>query len=104
MRLTYPRARRSSGKSAAGHDEVEARFVRLQAGKRIEQDVVFESADPAFSGVMRMIWTFQPELAGTRVTIRAENAPAGIRAEDDQAGMNASLAKLDRFLRSMRSR
>ena len=53
--------------------------------------------DAAFSGSMQLMWTFQPEDAGTLVTVRAENVPVGIRPEDHEAGLNSSLENLAAF-------
>ncbi len=58
----------------------------------------FESDDPAFAGVMRMVWKFQSRDGGTIVTVRAENVPHGIRSEDHEAGMNSSLSNLAAFV------
>jgi uncharacterized protein YndB with AHSA1/START domain len=96
MRLVY--ADPGQGKSAEEYDEVEVRLTRLEEGQRIEQEVVFESQDPAFSGVMRMTWIFQPAGKGTQVTVRAENVPEGVRSEDHQVAMNSSLEKLAKYL------
>ena len=74
------------------------RLVRLDQGRRIEQEVAFEGDEPRFSGVMRMVWTFQPDRAETLVTIRAENVPPGISPEDHEAGLNSSLANLAAFV------
>lgn len=94
MRLTYEEPQQGRGKTSDNSDEVEVRLTKLEDGRRIEQEVTFESEDPSFSGVMRMIWTFQPQDEGTLVTIRAENVPEGIRPEDHDAGLNSSLEKL----------
>jgi len=98
MRLTYAEPERGQGKTLEDSDEVEVRLTRLEVGRKIEQEVIFESEDPSFSGVMHMIWTFQPQDEGTLVTIRAENVPEGIRREDHNAGLNSSLKKLAGFV------
>ncbi len=61
MRLTYTEPQHGRGKTSADSDEVEVRLTKLEDGRRIEQEVSFESEDPAFSGVMRMIWTFESD-------------------------------------------
>lgn len=94
MRLTYAEPEQGRGKTSEDSDEVEVRLTQLEDGRRIEQEVAFKSEDPSFSGVMRMIWTFQPQDGGTLVTIRVENVPEGIRPEDHDAGLNSSLKKL----------
>lgn len=102
MRLTYAEQSQGRGKTTENADEVEVRLTDLEDGRRIEQEITFESDDPAFSGIMRMVWTFETEDKGTRVTIRAENIPVGIRPEDHEAGLNSSLEKLAEFVESER--
>jgi uncharacterized protein YndB with AHSA1/START domain len=102
MRLTYAAPQQGRGKTSEDSDEVEVRLTKLEDGRRIEQEVNFESEDPSFSGVMRMIWTFQPQDEGTLVRIRAENVPEGIRPEDHDAGLNSSLEKLARLVEAER--
>lgn len=101
MLLTFRDAENGIGKTSQDSDEVEVRLIRLEEGKRIEQEVVFESDDPAFAGAMRMVWTFQPENGGTIVTVRAENVPRGIRSEDHDAGMKSSLENLATFVEDL---
>jgi uncharacterized protein YndB with AHSA1/START domain len=98
MRLTYAQSGQGRGKTSEDADEVAVRLTRLEEGRRIEQQVMFESEDPSFAGVMRMIWTFQPRDDGTLVTIRAEDVPEGIRPEDHEAGLISSLQKLAGFV------
>lgn len=62
------------------------------------QSVEFESADAAFSGEMTMTWSFEPESAGTRVTITADNVPAGIGKADHDEGLRSSLENLARYV------
>ena len=98
MRLTYIDRSQGEGKTTDDADVVEVRLTRIEADRTIEQEVTFQSDDPAFSGVMRMVWTFQPEADGTLVIIRAENVPEGIEPEDHVSGMNSSLEKLADFV------
>jgi len=98
MRLIYTEPQHGQGKTSDDADEVEVHLTRLEDGRRIEQEVTFESADPAFAGLMRMTWTFEPKGNRTLVTIRAEDVPEGIRPEDHAAGLNASLANLAEFV------
>lgn len=100
MRLTFIDPQQGRGKTSGDSDEVEVRLIRLIEGERIEQAIEFDSEDPDFSGVMRMTWIFRSGKIGTLVTIRAENVPPGIRAEDHEAGMNATLENLESFLGS----
>jgi uncharacterized protein YndB with AHSA1/START domain len=95
--LTYDDAG-SAGKSTTDSDIVEARFVEIVPGARVVQAVEFESADPAYSGTMRMTWSLDPVETGTRVEIRAEDVPPGISAEDHAAGLASSLRNLADYL------
>ncbi len=97
MRLTYRDPQHARGKTSKDADEVVVRLTRVERGETIEEEVIFESEDPAFSGTMRMAWTFQPEANGTLVTVRAENVPEGIRPEDHEVGLKSSLENLARF-------
>jgi len=79
MRLTYTDLAQAEGKTSEDSDEVEVHLTRIDDERMIEQEITFQSDDPAFSGVIRMVWTFEPEANGTFEAIRAENVPAGIR-------------------------
>lgn len=98
MRLTYKNAGDGPGKTSDNTDEVDVRLIKLLDAQRIEQEVIFESNDPGFSGVMRMTWMLDPAKNGTLVTIRAEDVPRGVRPEDHEAGMNSTLDNLASFL------
>lgn len=98
MRLVFPELEQSLGKTSEDADEFEVRFIKLEDACRIEQEVTFESEDPSYSGVMRMVWTLSPQNGGTLVTIQAENVPVGIRQEDHAAGLNSSLEKLAKLV------
>lgn len=97
MRLTYGSPQHTPGKTSKDTDEVEVRFVKLVPQERIEQAVTFNSEDPAFSGEMRMIWSLKAVQSGTLVTVRCENVPTGVRQEDHEAGLNATLSNLAGF-------
>lgn len=98
MRLTYPASQRGHGKTSEDADEVAVRLTRLVPGRSIEQEIDFQSEDPAFGRTMRMTWALVPERDGTLVTVRAEDVPEGIRPDDHVAAMTASLDQLARFL------
>lgn len=100
MRLAYAADGAGRGKTTDDADEVVVRLTRLEPARAIHQQVVFDSVDPSFVGVMRMTWTFVPVAAGTLVEVRAEDVPAGILPEDHAEGLHASLAGLARFLTS----
>lgn len=98
MVLTYLDSAGSPGKSTSESDVVEARFVELQPGVRVVQEVQFESDEPAYAGTMTMTWELERVENGTRVEFRAEDAPPGISAEDHQAGLESSLRNLAAYL------
>jgi len=87
-----------AGKTGEGSDDVAVRFLDLVPGALVAQAVDFVSDDPAFAGTMVMNWMLRPVAEGTEVTIRAENVPSGISAEDHAEGLNASLENLAKFL------
>ena len=94
--LTYLELDPSSphGKSTENTDIVSGRFLELVPNERIVQLAEFHSDDPAFGGEMIMTWTFAPVAEGTLVTVACENVPEGIRKEDHDEGLRASLANL----------
>jgi uncharacterized protein YndB with AHSA1/START domain len=92
--LTYSDASTAPGKASADTDVVEARFVDIVPGVRVVQAVDFVADDPAYAGTMTMTWEVSAVDGGTRVDIRADDVPAGIRAEDHAAGLASSLANL----------
>lgn len=97
-RLTLVYARRSgAGKTAADLDVVEGTFIELVPDKRVVQEVAFTSDDPAFAGTMLMTWSLETCKDGTRVTITADNVPAGISPGDHIAGFQSTLDNLARF-------
>jgi uncharacterized protein YndB with AHSA1/START domain len=100
MVLTYAEPSSGRGKTTPGADIVEARFVELVPGERVVQMVTFDSADASYAGPMTLRWELGRVDTGTRITIRAENVPDGISAEEHAAGMASSLANLATYLES----
>ena len=96
--LTYADASSAPGKTTAGTDVVEARFVEIVPGVRVVQAVDFVADDPAFAGTMTMTWQVTATDDGSRVDIRADDVPSGISAEDHAAGLSSSLENLAAFL------
>ena len=82
------------GKTTADTDVVESEFAELVPGQRVVQLVRFRSDDPAFAGIMRMVWDLEPAEGGTRVIFLAEDVPPGISMEDHDAGLRSSLENL----------
>jgi uncharacterized protein YndB with AHSA1/START domain len=92
--LSYPEADTAHGKSGAGQDRMAGHFVCIDPPRFFSHEATFQSEDPALQGVMWLEWLFEPDSQGTRVTCTARNVPPGIRAEDHEAGLSASLAQL----------
>ena len=92
--LTYGEPEGNRAKSTGDSDIVEARFVDLEPGVRVVQEVDFESDDPSYAGTMTMTWEISTTADGSLVTITAVDVPAGISAEDHETGMASSLANL----------
>lgn len=85
------------GKTSEHADVVRGRFVELVADQRVVEAVVFESDDPDFAGAMTLTTSLTTVSGGTEVTIRVDNAPKGIRAEDHELGIRSTLKKLAAF-------
>ena len=98
LELRYADRSIARGKTSAGSDVVEARFVEIVPGERVVQAVDFVSDDPANAGTMTMTWSLEPVDGGTRVEIRAENVPVGISAEDHAVGLRSSLDQLAAYV------
>jgi uncharacterized protein YndB with AHSA1/START domain len=98
MRLTYTRPGHGRGKTSDDADEVAVRLIKLVTNRRIEQSVAFESEDPTFSGEMRVTWSLDPVEQGTLVSVRCEDIPAGISADDHKAGLESTLRNLSAFV------
>ena len=97
MSLFYPPNERSfRGKTSDREDIVNVRFVELAPPHRIVEAVNFETTDPAYLGEMTIVVTFEEVSDGTEVTIVCTNLPAGLRAEDNEAGSRLSLEQLAR--------
>jgi uncharacterized protein YndB with AHSA1/START domain len=96
--LTYDDATNASGKSTANSDIVEARFVDIIPGVRVVQAVEFDSDDPAFAGTMTMTWQVSAVDTQTLVSIRADDVPDGITAEEHAVGLASSLENLATYL------
>jgi uncharacterized protein YndB with AHSA1/START domain len=86
------------GKTTQQTDVTSGRFLELLPGRRVRQSVEFQSDDPAFTGDMRMTWSFDPAVEGTRVTVTVDDVPNGIRKADHDEGLRSSLDNLAAFV------
>jgi uncharacterized protein YndB with AHSA1/START domain len=97
MSLTYQDPQQA-GKTAGATDTFGGRFAELVPGEKIVELIEFESDDPRFAGQLRMTTSFADAEGGTRMTVRCDGIPAGVRPEDNEAGTRQSLRKLARLL------
>jgi uncharacterized protein YndB with AHSA1/START domain len=105
MSLFYPLSEQEyRGKTSDREDRFTARFVEFTPPSRIVQAITFDTVDPAFSGEMTMVVTFEDRDGETEVTILFEHIPPGILPEDNDAGTRSSLEKLARYIESMTGR
>jgi hypothetical protein len=74
------------------------RFVELTPHNKNRPAIPFGSVDPAFSGEMTMVVTFEDRDGETEVTILFEHLPSGIRPEENDAGTRSSLENLGRYI------
>jgi uncharacterized protein YndB with AHSA1/START domain len=99
MSLYYPSSEHPvPGKTTDQEDRYAARFVELTPPARIVEAITFDTRDPALQGEMLMEVTFAARDGGTLVTIAFMDIPAGIRAEDNEAGTQLTLEKLARYV------
>ena len=99
MSLYYPSSETTArGKTEDREDRYTARFVELTPPRRIVEAITFDTADPAFSGEMIMVVTFEAENGGTTVSILFKDIPSGIRSEDNEVGTRETLEKLARYV------
>ena len=88
-----------SGKTSAHADVFHGKFLELVPGKRIVEQVQFESDDPAFAQPMIITTHLEPAGDGTRIRFVCTNVPDKIRPEDHQKGMASTLENLAAFLK-----
>ena len=100
MSLFYPPSDAATGepaprgKTTDREDRVNVRFVELVPARRIVEAVTFDTADPTLQGEMTITVTFEERGDGTEVSFLCANLPAGLRAEDNDAGARLSLEQL----------
>jgi uncharacterized protein YndB with AHSA1/START domain len=100
MSFIYADTAGAQGKTSENADTFEGRFTRLVPGQMVEEQVTFQSDDPAFAGLMTIATSFTPVEGGTEVAVACSNVPPGISAEDHAAGIASSLENLARWAES----
>jgi uncharacterized protein YndB with AHSA1/START domain len=99
MSLFYPESEpEGRGKTTEREDRYAARFLELEPPRRIVEAILFDSADPAFGGEMRLMISLEEQDPGTLVTLDFEDLSSGVSPEDNDAGSRSSLEKLARYL------
>ena len=97
--LTYQNPEDSQrGKTTGDTDTYHGRFVKLVPDELIVETIEFESQEPEFAGEMRMTVRLADVDGGTNASLLYENAPLGIRPEDNEVGSRQSLQKLAALL------
>lgn len=96
--LYYEKEEQTTGKTTIASDVSEGTFVEVVPDTKIVMAGAFDSEDPDFKGVMTMTWYFEEILEGTKITVIAENVPAGISKEDHIDGLSSSLKNLEYFV------
>ena len=103
LSLFYPTSDKAErGKTSEREDRSKVRFEELEPSSRIVQAVTFDSTDEAFSGEMKVIWTFEVVDGGTKVTVLCKDIPPGIRPEDNEEGSKLSLDQLAHYVEKKR--
>lgn len=98
MSLFYPDASGVAGKTAQKEDRYIAKFLELVPARKLVEEIVFDSGDPAFAGPMIMEVVLEPVGNDTRVTVTFSNIPPGIKPADNEAGTASALDKLANLL------
>lgn len=91
--LTYDVLGRA-GKSASRTDTYHGHFAKLVPDQKVVEVFEFETADPALRGVMTMTTTLTDASSGTDILVVHDGIPAGVPADDNEAGTRMALANL----------
>ncbi len=97
--LTYD-APTGIGKTTAHTDTYHGRFVKLVTNEQVVQVVEFETTDPAPLGEMTITFALADADGGTDILVVHDEVPPGVPPADNEAGWQASLAKLAALVES----
>jgi uncharacterized protein YndB with AHSA1/START domain len=86
------------GKTTGRTDTYGGTFTRLDPDRVVVETMAFESDDPTLTTRMTMTTTLADAPGGCLVTMVHEGVPAGIRLEDNEAGMAMALEHLARYV------
>lgn len=97
MTFRYGQSSEAVGKTSDHEDQFTGKFKLLVPNKKIVEEVVFKSDDPAFAGNMIITTELKQVPGGTQVLFTAEQVPTGISAKDHYDGMMSSLKNLAKY-------
>lgn len=98
--LTY-RDSRESGKSGGAVDTYAGRISALEPGRRIVEDIEFETDDATLVGKFQVATTLTDLTGSTLVTVGFSGLPPGVDEADNAMGTEMSLARLARLVESV---
>jgi len=84
----------NAGKTSAHTDTYRGRFWRLLPNEEVVELDVFETADPAMQGEMRITISLLDVPGGTEVIGLHEDLPPGVALADNELGWRLALGKL----------
>ncbi len=99
--LTYA-SPTGTGKTTMHTDTYLGRFVELVPDERVEEELEFETDNPAMRNEMRVAFTLLDADGGTDVLAVHENALPGVTPADNEAGWRIVLGKLARLVEAGR--
>jgi uncharacterized protein YndB with AHSA1/START domain len=91
--LTYDSADRI-GKTTAGTDTYQGRFVKLVTDEQIVEALAFETDDPMMKGEMTITISLTDADGGTDLLAVHDGLPPGVAEADNEAGWRMALDKL----------
>jgi uncharacterized protein YndB with AHSA1/START domain len=91
--LTYDSAD-GIGKTTAGTDTYQGRFIKLVTDELVVEAVEFETDDPAMKGEMTITITLADADGGTDLHAVHDGLPPGVSSADNETGWSMALAKL----------
>jgi uncharacterized protein YndB with AHSA1/START domain len=98
MELTYLDSSGGPGKTSEATDVVDVSFAELVPPTLVVQRAEFAADDPAFAGIMTMMWRLDGRADGTEVSVTAVDVPSGIDQAVHEAGIASSLANLASYV------
>lgn len=85
-------------KTSSNERRFSVKYVDLSPSRKIVHAIIFNSADPDFSGEMIMEVAFQNVDSETEVTVKFTDIPSDIRLDDREKGVASTLERLARYV------